>query len=111
MFYQHYPRKALVSRFILLHVQLKKRLVTMSIPDLSEESSNKRLRDNSMLQINEDRSVLTSSREGENSPAARKFTEEELAIHRSHREACEVRCITSKTSNRMGHVDLSDYHD
>lgn len=25
---------------------------------------------------------------------AEKLTEEELAIHRIHREACEVRCIT-----------------
>ncbi|XP_062279863.1 uncharacterized protein C1orf53 homolog [Scomber scombrus] len=97
MLHQHYQRKALVSRLILLHVHFKKRLITMSIPDLSEESSNKRVRGNSVLQMKKDRSeaplndAVTNSRVAENDPAARKFTEEEMAIHRSHREACEAK--------------------
>lgn len=91
-----YPRKAFVSRLILLHVQFNKRLVTMSIPKLSEESS-KRPTSRGRSQINADRreadfhDVVTSSMGGENEQAAAKFTEEEMAIHRVHREACEVR--------------------
>lgn len=54
-----------------------------------------------MLQINADGSeadssdAVTSSVGGDNDHAPRKFTEEEMIIHRIHREACEVRCITS----------------
>ncbi|KAM7388057.1 hypothetical protein PAMP_024258 [Pampus punctatissimus] len=40
-------------------------------------------------QISED--VMTSSKKGEHDPAARKFTEEEMATHRIHREACEAK--------------------
>ncbi|XP_031164338.1 uncharacterized protein C1orf53 homolog [Sander lucioperca] len=97
MFHQNYPYKAFVSRLILLHVQFNKRVVTMSIPKLSEESS-KRLRGRSRLQINADRReaadcnvVVTSSMGGEHDHAGRKFTEEEMTIHRAHREACEAK--------------------
>ncbi|XP_040896558.1 uncharacterized protein C1orf53 homolog [Toxotes jaculatrix] len=96
MFQQNRPSKALVSRLILLHVQFNKRLVTMSIPNLSEGSS-KRLGNSSRLQINADRSeaehsdVVTSSVGGGNDHAARKFTEEEMTIHTIHREACEAK--------------------
>lgn len=106
MFHQNCPGKAFVSRLILLHVQFNKRLVTMSIPNLSEEIS-KGLRSRSKLQINADRSeadfndVVTSSMGGEKDLAGRKFTEEEMDIYRTHREACEVRWITSKTWNPM----------
>ncbi|XP_038571385.1 uncharacterized protein C1orf53 homolog isoform X1 [Micropterus salmoides] len=96
MFHQNCPGKAFVSRLILLHVQFNKRLVTMSIPNLSEEIS-KGLRSRSKLQINADRSeadfndVVTSSMGGEKDLAGRKFTEEEMDIYRTHREACEAK--------------------
>lgn len=96
MFHQKYPGKAFVSRLISPHVQFNKRLVTMSIPKLSEESSE-RPPSKGTLQINADRSVagfndvVTSDMGGENDPAGRKFTEEEMTIHRLHREACEVK--------------------
>lgn len=73
----------------------------MSIPKLSEESSE-RPPSRGTLQINADRSVagfndvVTSDMGGENDPAGRKFTEEEMTIHRLHREACEVKWITWK---------------
>lgn len=35
--------------------------------------------------------AMTSSMGGENDQAGRKFTEEEMAIHRLHREACEAK--------------------
>eukprot|EP00064_Thunnus_orientalis_P013062 superscaffoldBa00002082_g13099 len=67
----------------------------MSTPDFSEDSSNKRVKGDSMSQISEDRGEAhlsdVSSRGDENDPAARKFTEEEMAIHRVHREACEAK--------------------
>lgn len=102
MFQHNYPAKAFVSRLILLHVQLNKRLVTMSIPKLSEESS-KRLRGSSRSQISADSrgadlsEVVTSCRGGEHHQGGREFTEEELTIHRVHTQACEVRGITSNT--------------
>lgn len=91
VFYQSYPCKAFVSRLILLHVQFNKRLVTMSIPKLSEESS-KRPRGRSRLQINADfTEVVTSSMGGENDHSGGKFTEEDMTIHRVHTEACEAK--------------------
>uniref|UniRef100_A0A3B4U7J8 Chromosome 1 open reading frame 53 n=1 Tax=Seriola dumerili TaxID=41447 RepID=A0A3B4U7J8_SERDU len=95
MFHQNHPSKAFVRRLILLHVQCNKRLVAMSIPMLSEESS-KRLRSSSsssVLQINADRSEADCRDAGTSSSVggARNFTEEELAIYRIHREACEAK--------------------
>ncbi|XP_034737153.1 uncharacterized protein C1orf53 homolog [Etheostoma cragini] len=99
MFHQKYPYKAFVSRLILLHIQFNKRVVTMSIPKLSEESS-KRPRGRSRLQINADRGeaadfngVVPGSMGGDHDHdhTGRKFTEEETAIHRAHREACEAK--------------------
>ncbi|KAE8293997.1 putative protein C1orf53 [Larimichthys crocea] len=96
MFHTIYPRKAFVSTLIRLHVQFNKRLVTMSIPKLSEESSE-RATNGGSSQINADRreadfnDVVTSSVGSDNEQAAAKFTEEEMAIHRVHREACEAK--------------------
>ncbi|XP_051232779.1 uncharacterized protein C1orf53 homolog [Dicentrarchus labrax] len=83
----HHPRKAFVCRVVLLHVQFNKRLVTMSIPNLSEEKSQPP-RSRSRLQINAERSDAVT---GSNDQAVGKFTEEEMAIHRVHREACEAK--------------------
>ncbi|XP_073332923.1 uncharacterized protein C1orf53 homolog [Pagrus major] len=94
MFHQSYPGKAFVSRLILLHVQFNKRLVTMSIPKLSEE---KWTASGGSSQINADRSdVVTSgggggSAAGGDEQAAGEFTEEELSIHTAHTEACEAK--------------------
>ncbi|KAG8003146.1 protein C1orf53 [Nibea albiflora] len=96
MFHPKYPRKAFVSRLIRLHVQFNRRLATVSIPRLSEESS-KRPTSGGSSQINADRreadfnDVVTSSMGSENEQAAAKFTEEEMAIHAVHREACEAK--------------------
>lgn len=97
MFHQKCPGKAFVSRLILLHVRFNKRLVTMSVPNLSEESS-KRLRSRGRSQISAGGSeadlaggVTSSGTGGGSDPAGREFTEEEMVIHRAHREACEVR--------------------
>ena len=96
MFHQHYRRcKDFVCRLIILRVPFNKRLLTMSIPNLSEESS-KRLKGRARLQSNADRrgadpsEGLTTCSIVHEHPA-RKFTEEEMDIHRTHREACEVR--------------------
>lgn len=91
----------------------------MSIPKLSEESSE-RPPTRGTLQINADRSVagfndvVTSDMGAENDPAGRKFTEEEMAIHRLHREACEVRWITSfvlKSSDVLLNLITAITHD
>ncbi|XP_044056149.1 uncharacterized protein C1orf53 homolog isoform X2 [Siniperca chuatsi] len=56
------------------------------------EENSKRLRGRGRLQINADfNDVVTSSMGGDNDLAGRKFTEEEMAIHRAHREACEAK--------------------
>ncbi|KAL3047211.1 hypothetical protein OYC64_021433 [Pagothenia borchgrevinki] len=96
MFHQHYRRcKDFVCRLIILRVPFNKRLLTMSIPNLSEESS-KRLKGRARLQSNADRrgadpsEVLTTCSIVHEHPA-RKFTEEEMDIHRTHREACETK--------------------
>ncbi|XP_069580722.1 uncharacterized protein C1orf53 homolog [Brachyistius frenatus] len=91
MFHQHHPSKAFVSRLI----RFNKRLLTMSIPKLSEESS-KRPTGSSVLEINAGggaagfSDAVTGSTGGEDDHAAAKFTEEDAAIHRIHREACEA---------------------
>ncbi|KAF3690722.1 putative protein C1orf53 [Channa argus] len=100
MFHKHYPSTAFLSRLIFLHVHFNERLVTMSIPKLSQ-GSPKRLRgdsgDSGVLRINGDRSEAESSEEvtgstgAANQHAPRKFTEEELITHRIHREACEAK--------------------
>lgn len=68
----------------------------MSIPKPSEESW-RRPRSRGGLQINADggeadlSDAVTGSMEGDNDQAGGKFTEEEMAIHRVHRQACAVR--------------------
>lgn len=90
MFQQNYPIKAFVCRLILFHVRYYKRLVAMSIPNLPDESSN------SMSQINTDKnetdfSDVTSSVGDESDHVGEKFTEDEISIHRIHRDACEAK--------------------
>ncbi|XP_034386711.1 uncharacterized protein C1orf53 homolog [Cyclopterus lumpus] len=87
MFHQHYPFKAFVSRLIVLRLQLNKPLVTMSVPNLSEESPE-RIKGRSQIQISAGRREVDFN---ENDPDGRKFTEEELAIHRAHTEACQAK--------------------
>ncbi|XP_034555984.1 uncharacterized protein C1orf53 homolog [Notolabrus celidotus] len=83
MFHKHYPSKAFISRLILLQVKLNTRLLTMSVPSLSEE------RTRSSLQVSADRrgpDLKTSNDRG-----AAEITEEERDIHRAHTEACEAK--------------------
>ncbi|XP_030583182.1 uncharacterized protein C1orf53 homolog [Archocentrus centrarchus] len=95
---KNYPSKAFVSRLILLRVHFNKRPVAMSIPKLSEEKSEP-MTNSSTLQINEGASgadnvsdaVTAMSARGENDLCAAKFTEEEMAIHRIHRQACAAK--------------------
>lgn len=76
--------------------QFSKRLITMSIRNLSEENS-RRLISESTLQINSNESdsdfneVVTRSVRDDKDYTGEKFTEDELSIHKLHREACEVR--------------------
>ncbi|XP_037553763.1 uncharacterized protein C1orf53 homolog [Nematolebias whitei] len=72
-----------VSRLILLH-QLQKLLLRMS---LSEERSSFGGRDSRKLQITEDRSAAGEGTDRD-TKTSQNFTEEELQIHRIHREAC-----------------------
>lgn len=66
----------------------------MSLPRLSEESSE-RPASRGGLQIDADRGAVdSSSRGGKSDQAGEKFTEEEMAIHTLHREACEVSWVT-----------------
>lgn len=96
-FYPSYPGNAFLHRLIFLHAQVNKRLVTMSVANPSGESSKRE----PSLQRSADGSAPDSvtrsnnDTEGENDQAGRKFTEEEVAIHILHREACEVRRFTS----------------
>ncbi|KAM7409677.1 hypothetical protein PAMA_001257 [Pampus argenteus] len=83
MFHQQCLSKTFVSRLILLHIQFKKRLVTMSVATSSQISDGM-----SDADLND---VKTRSKKGEHDPAARKCTEEEMATHRIHREACEAK--------------------
>lgn len=92
MFHQKYPGKAFVSRLILLHVQFNKRLVTMSIRALSEESPEPPPgRGRGQISADRTGAGVCGGVTGDNEPAGRKFTEEEVTIHRLHREACEVK--------------------
>lgn len=94
MLHPQCPGKAFVSSLISVRVAFK-RLVTMSVPKLSEESSERpTIRDGFQIDAHFS-DVVTSDTAGENDQARRKFTEEVMVIHRLHRESCEVRGITS----------------
>lgn len=85
----------------------------MSIPKLSEESSERpAITDRSQINAVSEEShlndVVTSDTAGENDRARRKFTEEELAIHRLHRESCEVRGITSTSPRGFSNLITHD---
>lgn len=103
MFHKKYPSKAFFSRLILVPVQINKRLVTMSIRKPSEERKSERLRSSCALRIDEGQSAAGSSDAGTSSEraSAHNLTQEEMAIHRIHREACEVTCITHKSSDTI----------
>ncbi|XP_074525323.1 uncharacterized protein C1orf53 homolog [Halichoeres trimaculatus] len=87
MFPQKYPGKAFVSRLFLLQIKFNARLVAMSVPSLSEEGNRSSLQTSAESDRRED---LCSSG-GNTEQAAREFTEEEMTIHRVHREACEAK--------------------
>ncbi|KAM3618906.1 uncharacterized protein V6R79_000272 [Siganus canaliculatus] len=98
MFFHKYSGKTFINRLILVHVQFNKRLVTMSIPRLSEEGSQRPPCSADSLKINAGRSgaaftdeVTSCSMGGGNSQAGEKFTEEEITIHRVHKEACAAK--------------------
>ncbi|XP_008282976.1 uncharacterized protein C1orf53 homolog [Stegastes partitus] len=90
MLHQSYP--GAISRLILLRVQFNKRLVTMSIAKLSEEEEGWKA-DGGAPQIDGVRRSAAGTRSagGEHAAAAAKFTEEDMAIHAIHREACEAK--------------------
>ncbi|KAM8745207.1 uncharacterized protein C1orf53 homolog isoform 1-T1 [Acanthopagrus schlegelii] len=91
MCHQSYPAgKSFVSRLILLHVRFNKRLVTMSIPKLSEEEWTASGGSSQMKADGSD-AVTSGGAAGGDEPAAGGFTEEELSIHRAHRQACEAK--------------------
>ncbi|XP_063356731.1 uncharacterized protein C1orf53 homolog [Pelmatolapia mariae] len=92
MLCKNYPSKAFVSRLVLLCFHLNKRLVTMSMPKLSGESSEPPA-NSGASQIDEGTTAAdVSDAGGENDPSsAGKFTEGEMAIHRIHRQACAAK--------------------
>eukprot|EP00066_Takifugu_rubripes_P024068 XP_011613334.1 PREDICTED: uncharacterized protein C1orf53 homolog [Takifugu rubripes] len=90
MFHPHYP---FVSRLpFLVFIRCNKRLATMSSTNPAEESSepvksSERSADSSAAEP-----LTGSSNAGaEHRPPGRGFTEEELAIHRLHTQACQAR--------------------
>ncbi|CAJ1060913.1 putative protein C1orf53 [Xyrichtys novacula] len=87
MIHQNYPGKALVNRLISLHIHFNTRLITMSVSGLSEQSSSSS-RDSPQTSADRREEADFSS---DNGQGARKFTEEEMSIHRVHKEACEAK--------------------
>uniref|UniRef100_A0A3Q2NT91 Chromosome 1 open reading frame 53 n=1 Tax=Fundulus heteroclitus TaxID=8078 RepID=A0A3Q2NT91_FUNHE len=81
MFHRNLPSGAFLRRLVLLQVRLHKRVVQTSAERSSEEK-----RSSWSLRDREDRSAAAPC----DPPAARRLTEEEMSIHRVHREACEV---------------------
>lgn len=97
MYHQSYPAsKAFVSRLILLHVRFNKRLVTMSIPKLSEEEWTTSGGSSQIKADGSDAVTGGGGAAGGDEPAAREFTEEELSIHRAQTQACEVSRSTAQ---------------
>ncbi|XP_004553822.2 uncharacterized protein C1orf53 homolog [Maylandia zebra] len=92
MFRKNFPSKAFVCRLVLLCFHLNKRLVAMSMPKLSGESSEPPA-NSGASQIDEGTTAAdVSDAGGENDPSsAGKFTEGEMAIHRIHRLACAAK--------------------
>lgn len=106
MLQQHHQSKAFVSTLILLRVQFKKQLATMSVSSLSEGSSKR------PAGINEDGSEAADLKDTVTSSidqAGGEFTEEETAIHRAHRQACEVGYITAESTSGH-HGVVTDHH-
>lgn len=92
MFQQNYPGTAIVCRLVSLHVQFRKRSVAMSIAKRSEEGSGG-ARSRGGSQISADPSDVGSGDTGggRRQAGGGQVTEEEMTVHRAHREACEVR--------------------
>ncbi|CAB1420361.1 unnamed protein product [Pleuronectes platessa] len=94
MFPQNHPGKAFVCGLILL--RFNKRLLTMSGPNLSEESSGPPRKSGCVSRVDADgrRSEpgtgSGSSRAGGEQNQGR-FSQEEMDVHRVHREACEAK--------------------
>ncbi|XP_069377849.1 uncharacterized protein C1orf53 homolog [Paralichthys olivaceus] len=96
MFHQKHPSKAFVCG--LIRLRFNKRLVTMSLQNHSEESSGPPRRSGCVSRVDADRrrsepvtgSGSSSSRAGEEKNQ-RRCTQEEMDVHRIHREACEAK--------------------
>lgn len=89
MFHPHYP---FVSRLPFQFIRCNKRPATMSLTNPSEESSepvkgSERSADRSAAEPR----TGSSNTEADTRPPGRRCTEEELAIHRLHRQACQVK--------------------
>ncbi|XP_062252103.1 uncharacterized protein C1orf53 homolog isoform X2 [Platichthys flesus] len=94
MFPQNHPGKAFVCGLILL--RFNKRLITMSVPNLSEESSGPPRRSGSVSRVDADRRRSEPGTGSGNSRAGveqnqGRFSQEEMDVHRVHREACEAK--------------------
>lgn len=105
MFQQNYPGAAIVSRLICLRTHYHSRSVAMSVPKLARQSSSRGASD-----IGADsRGVCSTAGDGGHGQtgAGGQPTEEEMTVHRVHREACEVRSTTGKPSE---HTPLPPQH-
>lgn len=101
MFQQNYPGAAIVSRLIGLRAHYYNRSVAMSVPKLARQSSS-----SGGSQIG---GCSTGGDGGAGqTPAGGQPTEEEMAIHRAHRVACEVRSTAGK---RLCTSDPATVHD
>ena len=93
MFRRQCPKTASVGRLILLRFRFDKRPLAMSIASLSAESSRPPGGVGAAGGSEADPGGGGddgSGAGGGDDGAAGKFTEEEMAVHRAHRAACEV---------------------
>lgn len=94
MFQQNYPGAAVVSRLVCLSTHYQSRAVATSVPMLGRQSSSR-----VAFQIGaESRGVCSTAGDGGHGQARAggQPTEEEMTVHRVHREACEVRSTTGR---------------
>lgn len=95
MFQQNYPGAAIVSRLMCLRALYHSRSVAMSVPKLDRQSSS---RGGAQIGAADSRGVCSTGGDGGpgQTRAGGQPTEEEMTVHRAHREACEVRSTAGK---------------
>lgn len=96
MFQQNYPGAAIVGRLICLRAHYQSRSAAMSVPKLGRQTA---ARGASQTGASSRGACSTAGDGGHGQTGAGgQPTEEEMTVHRAHREACEVRSTTGETS-------------